>query len=100
MKTLAIVQARLGSKRFPKKVLSEIKGKSIIEILLSRLSQSKEIDKIVVATTSKKEDLELVSLVSRLGYEYFCGSENDVLDRFYRASKKQGVYLQGSLCSA
>ena len=47
VKFLAIIQARMGSKRLPGKVLKKINGKSLIEILLYRLSKSKLIDKII-----------------------------------------------------
>ena len=46
IKTLAIVQARSGSKRFPKKILKKIGNKSILEILLRRLKRSKEIKNV------------------------------------------------------
>ena len=41
MKTSIIIQARLGSKRLPNKVLKKINNKSIIEIIFERLSKSK-----------------------------------------------------------
>jgi glutamate-1-semialdehyde 2,1-aminomutase len=87
MKILAIVQARLNSQRFPKKVLQKIKGKTLIEILLTRLSKSKEITKIIVATTNNFIDDELELLVNSLGFDIYRGSENDVLDRFYKAAE-------------
>ena len=60
---LAIVQARMGSTRLPGKVLKEIKGKSLIEILLYRLSQSKKIDKIILATSTNLENEPLAEIV-------------------------------------
>jgi glutamate-1-semialdehyde 2,1-aminomutase len=87
MKILAILQARLNSQRFPKKVLQKIKGKTLIEILLTRLSKSKEITKIIVATTNNFIDDELELLVNSLGFDIYRGSENDVLDRFYKAAE-------------
>ena len=85
---LGIVQARMGSTRLPMKVLKEINGKSLIEILFYRLSQSKKIDKIILATSENIENDLLVNLVEKLGYEVFCGNETDVLDRYYHAAKK------------
>ncbi len=87
MKIIAIVQARLGSKRFPRKVLQKIGEKALIELLLERLSKSKLITKIVLATTNNEEDIELVQFVERLGYKAYVGSENDVLDRYYQVAK-------------
>ena len=84
MKIIAIVQARLGSKRFPKKIIQKIGNYSAIELLLKRLSKSNLIEKIIVATTTKKEDVELIKHINELGYDTFSGSDEDVLDRFYQ----------------
>ncbi len=86
MKTLAIIQARSNSKRFPNKVLKKINGLTIIEILLKRLSKSKKIDQLVVATTKRKSDNKLYNLVKKLGYHCFRGSERNVLLRFINAA--------------
>ena len=81
MKIVAIVQARMGSSRLPGKVLKEICGRSAIELLLTRLSRSKLINEIVVATSTKKENDRLCEEVKSLGFNYFRGSELDVLGR-------------------
>ena len=87
MKVLAIIQARLGSTRFPNKILQKLGNKTIIQILIERLSKTKLIDKIVVATTKSKNDDELVNHIKSLKKEFFRGSENDVLDRYYKTAK-------------
>ena len=88
MNIIAIIQARQDSLRFPNKVLQKINGKTLIEILLYRLSRSKNINKIVLATSSKVKNKELCKLVDNLGYDVFNGDENDVLKRYYEAAKK------------
>lgn len=87
MKNLAIVQARLGSTRFPNKVLRPILGRPMIELLLQRLAQSKRIDQILLATSDDSRNDPLAALVERLGYPVYRGSEDDVLDRYYQAAK-------------
>lgn len=87
MKTVAIVQARMGSMRFPGKVMKPILGASLIELLLHRLSLAKRIDSIVLATTKQHVDDALTEHVQSLGYDVFRGDEKDVLDRYYRAAK-------------
>jgi len=88
MKIVAIVQARMGSTRLPNKVMQPVRtGMPIIEVLLSRLSKSTEIDKIVLATSNQSVNQPLVDHVEKLGYSVFQGSENDVLDRYYQAAK-------------
>jgi glutamate-1-semialdehyde 2,1-aminomutase len=87
-KVIAIIQARMGSTRLPGKVLKKINGKALIEFLFQRLSQSKKIDKIILATSENVENDSLANLVEKLGYDVFRGSENDVLGRYYNAAKQ------------
>jgi glutamate-1-semialdehyde 2,1-aminomutase len=91
MKIVALVQARMGSTRLPNKVIKEIVGRPMIELLLKRLSQSKEVSQIVVATSENEENDSLQSLVTALGYQCTRGSENDVLSRFYESAKRTGA---------
>ncbi|MBH09559.1 MAG: glutamate-1-semialdehyde aminotransferase [Candidatus Marinimicrobia bacterium] len=86
--TLAIVQARMGSTRFPGKVLKEIDGKPLIQILFYRLSFSKRIDKIILATSKSHENDVLAKSIEDLGFDVFRGHESDVLGRYYNAAKK------------
>ena len=86
MKIVAIIQARMGSSRLPGKVLKKIVGKTAIELLLSRLSRSKVIHEICVATSIDKENDVLCDEVMRLGYGVVRGSEMDVLQRFHEAA--------------
>lgn len=85
-KTLALIQARMGSSRFPGKVLKPLGERSLIEFLIARLAQSRTIDKIMLVTGDSHRDDVLASHVEALGYEVFRGSESDVLDRYYQAA--------------
>lgn len=85
MKTVAIVQARMGSTRLPHKVMRTIVGIPMIEILLRRLSKAREIDQIVVATSSSAGNQPLIDHVRALGFACETGSETDVLDRYIQA---------------
>lgn len=87
-KIIAVVQARMGSTRLPNKVMKPINGVPMIGVLLSRLSKSKKIDQIVLATSEDERNNPLVEYVQSLGYVVFQGSENDVLDRYYHAVEK------------
>lgn len=91
MKTIAIVQARMGSTRFPNKVLRPICGIPMIGLLLSRLSKATRIDQIVLATSKDIRNEPLVHYVCELGYFVYQGSENDVLDRYYQVAKITGA---------
>ena len=43
---VAIIQARVASKRFPRKVLKKLNGKNLILWVLNRIKKCAEIDKI------------------------------------------------------
>ena len=87
MKNLAIVQARIGSTRLPFKVLKKIGRKSVIEILLDRLLESKKTDKVIVAIP-KKNNSVLKKLLIKNKINFFAGSEKNVLERYYKAALK------------
>lgn len=87
MKFLVIIQARCGSSRLPSKVLKDVEGKTALEQMLNRVSNSTKVDEVMVATTINPEDVPIVNLVSGLGYRVFAGSSGDVLDRYYQAAK-------------
>lgn len=84
---LAIIQARMGSTRFPNKVMRLIGKVPMIELLIRRLACSKQIDRIVLATSEGTANEPLVAHVRSLGYDVYQGNENDVLDRYYQAAK-------------
>lgn len=86
-KLVAIVQARMGSTRLPDKVMKMIKGRPMIGLLLERLARAQKIDAIVVATSDDIRNDHLDAYVTSLGFKVFRGSENDVLDRYYRAAE-------------
>lgn len=83
---LCIIQARMGSTRLPGKVLKKVNGISLLEYQINRLKLAKKIHKIIIATSTDKSNGRLVVLGKHLKIPVFRGSENDVLDRFYRAT--------------
>lgn len=85
---VVVVQARMGSSRLPGKVMKTICQKPVLELMLERLSKSKLIDEIVVATTNLKEDDVIFDWSKKIGYSVFRGSELDCLDRHYQVGKK------------
>lgn len=91
MKVVCIVQARVGSTRLPGKVLKQICGKIVLEHDIDRLKRVKNIDEIVIATTTLEKDNAIVKECERLGVKYFRGSEEDVLSRYYYAAKENNA---------
>ena len=91
MKIVAIIQARLGSSRLPKKVLLDLAGKPVIQRVYERVRKIDRVDEVVVATSFSSQNDELVEFCESIGIPVCRGSEDDVLDRYYQAAKLHGA---------
>ena len=93
MKTVIIVQARMTSTRLPGKVLKPVLGKPLLEYQIERLRRIPNVDEIVIATTTNETDRAVVDLCEKLSAAYFCGSEDDVLSRYFGAAQQYAAEL-------
>ena len=89
-KTLAIILCRVGSRRLKNKLFLKLNKQFVLKIFLDRLKKSKQVNKIIFATTIKHKDNIIEKFAKDNGYECFRGSETNVLKRFYEAIKKFG----------
>lgn len=88
MKVLTLLQARTGSTRLPGKVLRPLLGRPMILRQIERLQRASLIGTLCLVTSTDSSDDELAECVSQAGVAVFRGSLNDVLDRFYQASRQ------------
>ena len=86
MKTVAIIQARMGSTRLPNKVLMPVLGKPLLGWMLDRIATCTEVDEVIVATTTDVRDDVIAEFSESVGCRVYRGSEDDVLDRYYQAA--------------
>lgn len=84
---VAIVQARMGSKRLPNKMMLYLNGFPIIEWVYQRLSKSKKVNQVIFAIPDTPKDNLLAFYIQKIGGKVVRGSENDVVDRFYKTAK-------------
>ena len=84
VKIIGVTQARVGSTRLPEKILKTVNGASLLSIHLNRILQSKQITKLIVATTNEEGVDLILSICKECNVDYYQGSLNDVLDRFYQ----------------
>lgn len=98
-RVVAITQARMGSKRLPRKSMADIAGKPLLWHVLERVKRTRQVDEIVLATTTKLEDDILVSLAEECGVSTFRGSEDDLVDRYYRAAKAYKADVVVRICA-
>ncbi|KRE97947.1 acylneuraminate cytidylyltransferase [Paenibacillus sp. Soil766] len=88
MKTVAIIQARMGSTRLPGKVLKRLEDDTVLGHVVHRLQAVDNIDEIVVATTTNSEDDVIESKMNTYGIKVYRGNEQNVLSRYYEAAVK------------
>ena len=82
-----IIQARMGSTRYPGKPLKTVAGKPLLGYLIDRVKAVKRADRIVVATSIAPQDAQIAEFCQQWGVDLYRGSEQDVLDRYYQAAK-------------
>ncbi len=78
-----VVQVRMGSTRFPGKVLKPFFGtKTILDIVVESAQKNKLKWEVIVATTTQPIDDVIEKFCTLRNIKYYRGSENDVLKRF------------------
>jgi spore coat polysaccharide biosynthesis protein SpsF len=98
LKIVAILQARMGSSRFPGKVLADIVGKPLIMHIIERIRAAKKIDGIILATTQSRDDDEMENFAEKSGIHCYRGEVDDVLSRFYGAATKYKASVIVRIC--
>lgn len=96
-RVVLIVQARMGSTRLPGKSMMDLAGAPLVGRILERLKRCKRIDQIVLAIPDTSANAMLEGLGRQHGVTVFAGSENDLLDRCYRAALAAGAEIVGRL---
>lgn len=85
MRTVGIVQARMGSQRLPGKVLQLLGGRTVLGWVVRAARDSGALDDLAVATTRQPEDDAVAAECQQLGVRCFRGPTDDVLSRFVGA---------------
>jgi spore coat polysaccharide biosynthesis protein SpsF (cytidylyltransferase family) len=91
MTTVAVIQARCGSTRFPRKVMAALRGRPMLAHIVERVSRATLVDRVVVATTDGTADDEVAALAAAAGAGVTRGSEDDVLGRYVLAAREHGA---------
>jgi spore coat polysaccharide biosynthesis protein SpsF len=86
-----IIQARMGSRRLPGKVVSDMAGRPILHWVVERAARASLVDAVIVATSTDSGDDPVARLGEDLGAGVFRGSERDVLARFAGAAERFGL---------
>jgi glutamate-1-semialdehyde 2,1-aminomutase len=84
---VAIVQARLGSTRYPNKILQQVAGQPLLHTLIRRIQQATLLDHIILAIPNLPTDDPLEQHARQLDVDCYRGHPTDLLDRYYQASQ-------------
>jgi len=90
MKIGFLITARLKSTRLPFKIIKDLKGKTVIERVIDRVKEIKDISEIVLCTSTNPQDKPLIDIAKENSICYFNGDEEDVLKRLLGAANFYG----------
>ncbi len=91
MRTVAIAQARMGSTRFPGKVLAPLGQMTVMGWVVRALRAAPGVDAVIIATSTLKADDVIADWCHKNYVPCFRGSESDVLDRYYQCVVKHSA---------
>ncbi len=96
MTTIAIIQARMSSSRFPGKVLADLAGRPMVVFMARRVMQCAALDRVILATSDEASDDPLAHTANAHGLNVFRGPLDDVLGRFamVQAAERADVILR------
>ncbi|MCG8509228.1 MAG: glycosyltransferase family protein [Rhodospirillales bacterium] len=98
MRTVASIEARMGSSRLRGKMTADIVGRPVLVRVIERLRQTQSLDAIVLATSTADDDRELAVLAETEGIVCFRGGEDDVLGRVAEVHGKMGSETVVQIC--
>ena len=90
-RNVAVIQARAGSTRFPRKVLADLCGKPMLAHVIERVALAETLDDVVVATTVEEEDDVVANLAVACGARVSRGPVADVLSRYVLAAREHAA---------
>ena len=88
---LLIIQARMSSIRLPGKVLMSISGKPMLERVCDRVMKSRDVTKVVIATSSHSSDDPIEQFCCSRNFSCFRGALDDVAARFLSVIQREGA---------
>jgi spore coat polysaccharide biosynthesis protein SpsF len=87
-KIVVVVQARMGSSRLPGKVMLPVLGKTLLALMIERVQMSKHRFTVVIATSDDSADDIIATEAAQIGVKVYRGSQTNLLDRHYCASRE------------
>jgi len=87
----AIIQARMSSRRLPGKMMKRILHRSMLQLLIERVCRAKQIDQVIVATSTDDSDDPIAAVCDAMNVDYYRGDLINVLDRYLQTARFYAV---------
>ena len=87
MRTVALIQARMSSSRFPGKVLEDLGGRPMIAYMVDRARRAESLDAVAIITSTDPSDDPLAEVAAQLSLPFYRGDLHDVLERYASAAE-------------
>lgn len=87
IKTVAIIQARMGARRLPGKVLKPLGSQPVLAWVVRAAQAIPGVDAVVVATSTDTKDAAIADWCGTHKIDCYRGAQDDVLARYYEAAK-------------
>lgn len=91
MNRAIFITVRKDSSRLPSKCTREILGQPVLQLIVKRALLAKNFNEVIVCTTTRDLDDEVVEIAERNGAKTFRGSLDDKLARWNGAATQYGV---------
>ncbi|MGH1427732.1 MAG: cytidylyltransferase domain-containing protein [Arenicella sp.] len=98
MKVINIIQARMGSSRFPGKMMASLHGRPVLDWVLTRCLQAKSIDSTILATSDLSIDDPLSAFAKQQDVSVYRGDEQNVLSRYAQIAEMQNADIVVRVC--
>ncbi len=99
LRIINIIQARMGSTRLPKKSLMPLAGRPLVDHVMERAKKSRLITEVVMAIPGTPDNEPIAERAKLQGVDVFRGSENDLIDRYYRAAVQYKADIIVRICA-
>jgi spore coat polysaccharide biosynthesis protein SpsF len=87
VRVVAVIQARISSRRLPGKILMKLAGRPSLDYLLDALAQCRQLGGVVLATSVDPSDDPTASYAAQRNIGYFRGPLDDVAGRLLAAAE-------------
>ena len=97
-KIVTIIQARMGSTRFPGKMMADLHGQPLVEWVIRRCKDATRVDEVVLSTSRFARDDPLAAVALECDVQLSRGPEEDVLTRFALAATLASADIVVRVC--